>query len=64
MSSTKKYLGQWFDFDFNGTIRRAKCIDVEFESGMGPIFLMSTARGNTFWLTREEINYHESNGRK
>lgn len=61
MSPTKTYLGKWFDLKFDGEPRRAKCIDVEFESGVGPLFLMSTAKGNKFWLTRGEIKDHENN---
>ena len=54
-----RYLNKWFSFSFDGTFRRAKCIDIEFESPVGPIFLMKTKFGNTFWLTRKEIKHHE-----
>jgi hypothetical protein len=56
----KKFLNQPFKLDFNGTIRHAKCIDIEFDGGLGPLFLMKTAYGNTFWLTRRELKEHES----
>lgn len=56
----RQYIGKWFDFDFNdGNIRTAKCIDIEFEGGFGPLFLMQTHRGNKFWLTRKEFAEHE-----
>jgi hypothetical protein len=56
----KKYLNQWIDLDFNGKARRAKIIDIEFETGFGPLFLMQTKRGNRFWLTKEELDDHET----
>lgn len=56
----KKWLNQWFTFDFNGTIRRAKCIDIEFETGIRkPLLLFQTKFGNKFWLTRGEVEDHE-----
>lgn len=54
-----KYLNQSFTFDFNGEIRKAKCIDIEFDGGLGPLFLMETKLGNRFWLTRSEMKDHE-----
>ncbi len=56
---TNKYLNKWFILDFNGTIRRAKCIDIEFDGGLGPLFLMESGYGNIFWLTRKELKEHE-----
>lgn len=55
----KQFLYQKFIFDFNGTIRRAKCIDIEFDSGLGPVFLFESGYGNRFWLTRREVRDHE-----
>lgn len=55
----KTYLNKWFAFDFNGTLRRAQCVDIEFgDIGLGPLFLMRSKYGNLFWLTRREINEH------
>jgi hypothetical protein len=54
-----KFLNQWFTFDFNGTIRRAKCIDIEFDGGLGPQFFFETKLGNTFRLSRREVRDHE-----
>lgn len=56
---TKRYINKWFNFNFNGVNRRARCIDIEFESGVGPLFLFQTSYGNKFWLTRREIKDHE-----
>lgn len=62
MSKRNKFLNQWFTFDFNGVIRRAQCIDIEFETDLGrPLFLMKSRLGNKFWLTRGEIEDHEVN---
>ena len=55
----KHFYNQSFVFDFNGTIRKAKCIDIEFEGGTGPRFLFETKFGNRFWLSRQEIKDHE-----
>ena len=55
----KKYINQWFTFDFNGAIRRAQCIDIEFEGGLGPQFFFKTKYGNVFRLSRQEIRDHE-----
>lgn len=52
------YLNKWFNLDFNGTSRRAKCIDIEFEGDLGPLFLMKTKWGNKFWLTSRELKFH------
>jgi hypothetical protein len=54
-----KFIDQWFIFDFNGSIRRAKCIDIEFEGGVGPQFFFKTNFGNTFRLSRREVEHHE-----
>jgi hypothetical protein len=59
MRERKKFIDQWFIFNFDGTMRRAKCVDVEFEGGLGPIFFFETAFGNTFRLTRKEVKEHE-----
>ena len=59
VSAMKKFLNQWFNLDFNGTLRRAQCIDIEFESSTGPMFLMKTKYGNQFWLSRRELKDHE-----
>lgn len=54
----KRYNGKWYVLNFNGVLSRAKCIDIEFEGGLGPLFLMETKFGNTFWLTRGELKDH------
>lgn len=54
----KKYKNGWFILDFNGALTRAKCIDIEFEGGLGPLFLMQTNYGDKFWATRKELEYH------
>lgn len=50
-----KYLNQWMTFNINGVMRRAKCVDIEFQTGIGPIFLMKPKRGEQFWLSRREM---------
>lgn len=55
----KKFINQWFTFNFDGTIRRAKCVDIEFEGGLGPQFFFESKLGNTFRLSRQEIRDHE-----
>ena len=55
----KQFINQWFVFDFNGAIRRAKCIGIEFEGGLGPQFFFETKYGNMFRLSRNEIKDHE-----
>jgi hypothetical protein len=55
----KKFINQWFTFDINGIIGRAKCIGIEFEGGLGPQFFFETKLGNTFRLSRQEIRDHE-----
>lgn len=59
MRKRRKFLGETVVLNFNGTIRKAKIEDIEFEGGLGPLFLMKTAFGNTFWLTRRELADHE-----
>lgn len=51
----RRYYHQWFNVEVDGIIRRAKCIDIEFDGGLGPLFLMMYRNGETFWMTREEI---------
>lgn len=53
------YINKWFTFVFKGKVRRAQVIDIEFETGVGPLFLMQTSRGNRFWLNRKEIEEHQ-----
>lgn len=58
----KTYINKWFNLDFNGTIRFAQCIDVEFGYlGLGPLMLMQTRYGNKFWLTRKEFKEQSMN---
>jgi hypothetical protein len=59
----RKFMGQKVTLNFNGTIRRAKIQDVEFSEGLGPMFLLESALGNKFWLTRKELKDHEINRR-
>jgi hypothetical protein len=59
MKDRKKWLGEWFTLNFNGVIRRAKCIDIEFEGGLGPQFFFETKFGNVFRLSRQEIRDHQ-----
>lgn len=52
----KKYLNKSFDFKKDdGDVINAKVIDIEFETGFGPIFLMRTKRGDSFWATLKEL---------
>lgn len=57
-----KFINQWFIFNFNGRISRAKCYDIEFEGGLGPQFFFETTWGNKFRLSRREIREHEVTG--
>jgi hypothetical protein len=57
--SRRTFMNQNIVLSFDGVIRKAKIIDIEFGSGIGPLFLLETALGNRFWLTREEIKDHE-----
>lgn len=59
----RRYKGKWYNLNFNGVLRRAKCVDIEFEGGLGPLFLMETSFGNKFWLTRRELNEHANLGK-
>lgn len=54
----QRYKDKWYVLNFDGVIRRAKCIDIEFEGGLGPLFLMETSFGNRFWLTKREMKDH------
>lgn len=49
------YLNKWFSVNLGEDVLFAKCIDIEFETGFGPIFLMRTQRGYTFWSTKEDF---------
>ncbi len=52
----KEYINKWFDFKIgDDLIVRAQVIDVEFETGFGPIFLMKTKQGDLFLATLKEI---------
>lgn len=55
----RKFLHQWVVLDFNSSIRKAQIIDIEFAEGIGPRFLLETAIGNRFWLSRKELRDHE-----
>lgn len=59
MRNRRKWLNQWFTFNFDGTIRRAQCFDIEFEGNVGPQFFFKTKLGNIFRLSRQEIRDHE-----
>ena len=51
----EQYLNRWFELDYDNKIQRAKCVDIEFESDLGPLFLMKTKWGKRFWMTRREL---------
>lgn len=53
-----KYLNKWFDLNLGGIFRRAKVVDIEFEGGLGPLFLMKPNKGEKFWLTNKELKHH------
>lgn len=55
-------MNQLVTLDFNGYVVRGRVIDIEFEGGLGPVFLVATLRGNKFWLTREELREVEIAG--
>ncbi len=59
MTKRRKFLGETVVLNLNGTIRKAKIEDIEFEGGFGPLFLMKTEVGDTFWLTRRELKDNE-----
>ena len=50
------YINEWFHVPFGEVVLRAKCIDIEFESPVGPMFLFQTTDGNKFWVNRRELN--------
>lgn len=52
----KAYKDRWFNVNVCETIVRAKCLDIEFEGGLGPMFLMETSAGFKFWVNRKELN--------
>lgn len=55
----KQYLFKWFTLYFKDAVRRAQCIDIEFETDTRqPIFLMQTKAGNRFWLNKRELEEH------
>lgn len=54
-----RYYDRWFNLKFNEKIVRAKCIDIEFETGFGPRLLMESVYGNKFWLSRGELMDHK-----
>lgn len=60
---SERYLNEWFDLQFDGKPRRAKCIDIEFEGELGPLFLMKTKYGKKFWMTRRELRENEANSK-
>lgn len=60
--SRRKFMNQLVTLDFNGYVVRGRVIDIEFEGGLGPVFLVATLRGNKFWLTREELREVEIAG--
>ena len=61
------YLEKWFNIvDDDGNVTVAQCIDIEFETGFGPIFLMKR-KGldpSTFWMTLKEIKECEQSEEK
>lgn len=50
-----RYYNQWFGLKIDGILIRAKCIDIEFETGFGPLLLMRNVFGDKFWLSRKEL---------
>jgi hypothetical protein len=56
----RKYMNQWVVLKFNDTISRAKIVDIEFHQKLKkPIFHLVSQFGNSFVLTRDELNTHE-----
>ncbi len=56
----RKYINQFFNVhDSNGELVRAKVLDVEFETGFGPIFIMKSSQGQSFWVTLKELKESE-----
>jgi len=50
-------LDQWVNYKkpVSGDVIRVRILDVEFETGFGPIFLLGNCKGLKFWLTRKEL---------
>ena len=56
----RKYIGQWVVLNFNGVIKRARIIAIEFHKDLKkPVFHLVSQLGNAFCLTREELKDHE-----
>ncbi len=55
----KKFLGQLVMLNIDVSIKKVRIIDVEFDSGVGPVFLLKSPYGSTFWLTRKELKEYE-----
>ena len=51
-----QFVNQSIEYEKDGMIRKGKIVDVEFETGNGPIFLIESQGGGRFWLTRKELN--------
>ena len=48
-------INQWVTIRNVGENLRAKVLDFEFETGFGPIVLLGMRDGESFWLTRKEL---------
>jgi hypothetical protein len=56
----RKMMGRWVVLDFNGVIRRAKIVHIEFHHILKrPVFHLISQLGNEFRLTKEELEWHE-----
>jgi hypothetical protein len=53
-----RYIGEPVTLIIDITLVRATIVDIEFESGVGPIFLLDAGRIK-FWLTRKQLKEYE-----
>jgi hypothetical protein len=53
-----RYIGEPVSLFMDNTLVKGIIVDIEFESGVGPIFLIDGGRIK-FWLTRKELRQYE-----
>ena len=53
-----RYVGEPVTLIIDITLVRATIVDIEFETGVGPIFLLDAGRIK-FWLNRKQLREYE-----
>lgn len=59
MNNRRRFIGETILLNLYGKEVRATIVDIQFDDGLGPLFLMINPVGHTFWQTRRELKENE-----